>query len=171
VFVAAAAVAFAVFSGTSSSHVASSGSGNSGGRSKINGSGASPATTVAKDNSTRLLDQWAACERRHGDPNQADPTVDAHGVIYIAIRIGALPAGDPHDVTGTCSEYLARARRAVAGGQRIEGWGDQAEYVKYANCMRANGFPTYPNPSGHNRTGIRQPISTAPASTRTARPS
>jgi hypothetical protein len=151
VLVAAAAVALAAFSGTGSSHAASlgkhAGSGNAGGSSKTNRSGASSASTPAQDNSTGLLDEWAACERSHGDPNQADPTVD-HGVIYIAVRIGALPATDPNDVTGTCSEYLAAARRAVAGGQPIEGWGEEAEYVKYANCMRANGYPTYPYPSG-----------------------
>jgi hypothetical protein len=152
VLVAAAAVALAAFGGTGSSHASSlgnrGGSDNSGGSSKTSGTGARPATTPANDNSTGLLDQWAACERGHGDSNQAIPTVDTHGVIYIAVPVEAHPVGDPHDLTGTCSEYLAAARRAVAGGQPIAGWGNQAEYVKYANCMRANGFPTYPYPSG-----------------------
>lgn len=114
---------------------------------KTNRSGANSATTLPKDNSTRMLNEWTACERSHGNSNQANPTVD-HEVIYIATRVGALPGGDPTDDTAPCSEDLAAARRAVAGGQPIAGWGDDALYVKYANCMRADGYPTFPYPSG-----------------------
>ncbi|MCL2769094.1 MAG: hypothetical protein FWD42_03155 [Solirubrobacterales bacterium] len=153
---AAIGVALAAFSGTSSSHGASLGQsargansgGGGGGSSQANGSRARSATTGRSESSTRPLDEWTACERTHGDSNQADPTVDAHGVIAITIPPGAMPAGDPHDVTGTCSQYLAAARRALAGGPPVEGWGDQAKYAQYANCMRANGYHTYPYPSG-----------------------
>jgi hypothetical protein len=108
---------------------------------------------------------WAACERRHGDANQADPTIDAHGVINVNIPMlspggpgtagspqNVVIAGDPHDVTGTCSDYLAAAQRALSHGQPI-GWAggrDQATMVKYVECMRANGVPNYPYPSGQN---------------------
>jgi hypothetical protein len=148
VFVAAAAVAVAVFSGTGSSHAASLAkrTGQSSRTSKTDRS-TSRATGAATDKSTGLLDEWAACERGHGDSNQADPTVD-HAVIYIAIQMGALPGWEPNDLAAACGEYLAAARRAVAGGQPVKGWGDNALYVRYANCMRANGYPTFPYPSG-----------------------
>jgi hypothetical protein len=107
----------------------------------------SSATAPTQDNSTGLLDQWAACERGHGDSTQADPTVD-HAVIYIAVQMGALPGWDPNDAAAACGEYLAAARREVAGGPPIGGWGDEAKYVAYANCMRASGYPTFPYPSG-----------------------
>lgn len=152
VFVAAAAVALTAFSGTNSSRGASLGknsrAGNSGGSSRINGRRARSATALAKNNSNLLLSEWTTCERSHGDSDQADPTVDAHGVISITIPMGTTPIGDPHDVTGTCSNYLAAARRVLAGDQPIEGWGDRAKYVEYANCMRANGYPKFPYPSG-----------------------
>jgi hypothetical protein len=163
VFVAAAAVALAAFSGTGSSHAAGLGkrsgarSGNSARSSKSNGGGAQFANSRATDGSTGLLDEWAACERGHGDSNQADPTVE-HQVIYIAVQMGALAGWDPNDATAACGQYLAAARRAVAGGQPathlgaggspVPGWGDNAKYVQYANCMRANGYPTFPYPSG-----------------------
>jgi hypothetical protein len=35
-----------------------------------------------------------------------------------------------------------------SGAQPVKEWGNEAAYVKYANCMRANGYPTYPYPSG-----------------------
>lgn len=150
--VAAAAVALAVFGGPGSSHAANLGklsaSGNSSRSSETNPSGARTATRPANDSSARLLlDEWAACERSHSDPKQADPTVD-HAVIYIAVQMGALPGWNPNDVTAACGGYLAAARRAAAGGQPVKRWGDNAKYVQYANCMRANGYPTFPYPSG-----------------------
>jgi hypothetical protein len=153
VLVATAAIGLAVFDGSGSAHVAGSGksSGQRGENSATTGS--SSAAAAALSHATKLVDQWASCERSHGDPNQSDPAIDAHRVINITTPLGAMPAGDPHGVTGTCSEYLAAARRALAGGQPIDGWGNQAEYDKYANCMRANGFPTYPYPSGTESDG------------------
>ena len=100
VFVAAAAVALAAFSGTGSSHAAGlgkrSGGSNSARSSKSNGSGAQFATRRATDGSTGLLDEWAACERAKGDSNQADPTVE-HQVIYIAVPMRAPQGWDPND--------------------------------------------------------------------------
>ena len=34
---------------------------------------------VPRGNATQLVDEWAACMRSHGDPNQADPIIDATG--------------------------------------------------------------------------------------------
>jgi hypothetical protein len=161
VFVAAATVAAAAFSATGSSHAANLGKRSSSPSthrgSAIHATRASYRAGLATDNSTRLLDQWAACERSNGDPNQADPTVE-HQVIYIAAQTGALANWDPNDATATCGQYLAAARNAVAGGQPAThlgaggslapGWGNNAKYVQHANCMRANGYPTFPYPSG-----------------------
>ena len=46
-------------------------------------SGGSSATTLPTGNATGLVDDWAACMRSHGDPNQADPVIDADRVIKI----------------------------------------------------------------------------------------
>jgi hypothetical protein len=97
--------------------------------------------------STAQLEQWAACERSHGEPNQADPTV-LHQAIYIAVAPGALANWNPQTDNGPCSGDLSAAERAAAGGQPVSGWGNRALYVQYANCMRANGYPTFPYPSG-----------------------
>lgn len=151
VFVGAAAVALAAVNQADSTQAANlgkrSGSGNRAPISQLNGSGRNPAAPGSKDHAVGLLNEWATCERSNGDPHQADPTVD-HRVIYIAVHTGALQNWDPNDVTATCGESLAAARRAVAGGQPIKGWGDNAKYVQYANCMRANGYPKFPYPSG-----------------------
>jgi hypothetical protein len=154
VLVAAAALALAACSsGPSTPHVASLNQHNS----SSGGSGQSGGTTTAgapKGDATRLVDEWAACERSHGDPSQADPVIDTHGVININLPgpgQGGTPAGDPHDATGTCSQYLAAAQIALRKADPVAdplGVTSTAVLVNFSKCMRANGVPTYPFPSG-----------------------
>ena len=64
---------------------------------------------------TALADEWATCMRSNGDPNQADPIIDSHGVINITTPPtragpGGGPAGAAHDATGQCSQYLTAAQ-------------------------------------------------------------
>jgi hypothetical protein len=114
------------------------------------GSGASSGSTPASlpGNVTPLLNQWAACERANGDPDQADPTVDANGVIWVMVPQGAQPAGDLHELTGTCSQYLAKAQNELRAANPVQPPPDNAEYLKWVNCVRANGVPDYPYPTG-----------------------
>jgi hypothetical protein len=153
VLVAAAALALAACSsGPGTPHVASLNQHNS-------GSGQSGGTTTAgapKGDATRLVDEWAACERSHGDPSQADPVIDTHGVININLPgpgQGGTPVGDPHDATGTCSQYLAGAQIALRKADPVQdplGVTSTAVFVNFSKCMRANGVPNYPFPYGPN---------------------
>jgi len=119
------------------------------------------ATTLPKGgNATKLVDEWAACERSHGDPNQADPIIDAYGVINITtppLGAGGL-AGGPQNATGTCSEYLAAAQSLLRAANPVPPPPDQVEYLRYVTCMRANGVPNFPYPTGDktnfNGTGV-----------------
>jgi hypothetical protein len=109
-------------------------------------------------NVTPLLNEWAACERSHGDPDQTDPTVSADGVIYIDVPQGAQPAGDLHERTGTCSQYVAQAANELKAANPVAPPPDQGTYLKYVACMRANGVPNFPYPDGDqtnfNGTGV-----------------
>jgi len=168
VLVAAAALALAACSGSGSGppQVASLGTGSSPGTSTSadpgtsTSPGSSSGSTSAKiaGNVTPLLNEWAACERSHGDPDQSDPTVSAAGVIYIQVPLNAQPAGDLHERTGTCSEYVAQAANELKAANPVAPPPDQSELLKYVACMRANGIPNYPYPDGDqtnfNGTGI-----------------
>jgi hypothetical protein len=122
------------------------------------GSGTSSGNATIAGNVTPLLNEWAACERSHGDPDQSDPTVSAGGVIYIAVPLNAQPAGDLHERTGTCSQYVAQAANELKAANPVAPPPDQAELLKYVACMRANGVPNYPYPNGDqgnfNGTGV-----------------
>jgi hypothetical protein len=107
---------------------------------------------------TPLLNEWAACERSHGDPDQSDPTVSADGVIYITIPKGAQPVGNLHERSGTCSQYVAQAANELRAANPVAPPPGQSEYLKYVACMRANGVPNFPYPNGDqtnfNGTGV-----------------
>ena len=148
VLAVAAALALAACSGGSNTpQVASLATSASPGTSSGASGGSAPATQPP-GNATRLVNEWAACERSHGDPDQADPTIDASGVIHITIPQGALPTGDIHELTGMCSDYLATAQNELRAANPVAPPPDQTEYLKYVSCMRANGVPDYPDPKG-----------------------
>jgi hypothetical protein len=143
VLAAAAAIGVTACGGSSSPHVASLGTstGNSGG---------STTTTLPKGNPTQLLDEWATCMRSHGDPNQVDPTVDANKVIHITFPASASGNGPVSFGKGSddpCGAYLTAASTALRGGKPLQR-PDPAKLEKYAQCMRANGVPDFPDPSG-----------------------
>lgn len=170
----AAAVALGACGGTSSPPasagsptVASLGtSGTTGsGRSTITsgGGGDGPTTTPPKSVSpTELVDEWAACERHHGFPNQTDPVIDQHGVINITtgyvINGRQEIAGGPGTPTGTCSEYLAQAQVELRAEDPVAPPPPASSNVPYVNCIRANGVPNYPYAVGDktyfNGTGV-----------------
>jgi hypothetical protein len=103
-----------------------------------------------------LLVEWASCMRRHGDPNQADPTITVGRVIEIVWN-SAIPGGYGGTNKGGegnsgpgqyCRTYLAAAQAALRAGRLPERPG-QAATVKLAACMRANGVPDFPDPSAN----------------------
>jgi len=140
---AAAVIGLAACGGSGSPHVASLS--NSGG----NGSG-STTTTLPKGNPTQLLDEWAACMRSHGDPNQVDPTIDANKVIHITFPPGANgngPVGFGKGSNDPCGAYLTAASTALKGGKPLPK-PDPVKLEKFSQCMRAHGIPDFPDPSG-----------------------
>jgi hypothetical protein len=113
-----------------------------------NSGGSGSVTTIVPAGSpTQLLDEWASCMRSHGDPGQVDPTVDVAKVIQITLDANLGLRGED----GACGTYLRAAQTALGGGPPASS--DQATALKFAQCMRANGVPTYPDPTtGNNQT-------------------
>lgn len=120
------------------------------------GSNGSSATATGKA-ATGFLVEWAACMRRHGDPNQVDPTIDNHYGINITIPLSAPQtlSNEVHGGTAPCNQYLTAASNALkAEHPAPSAPSNDATGVKYAACMRAHGVPNYPDPTG-TRTNLR----------------
>jgi hypothetical protein len=147
VLVAAAAIGLAACGGGGSStpHVASLGSSDGSGSTDPGGSST---TAPSSGNPTQLLDQWATCIRGHGDPGQVDPTIDSNKDIDISMtNVPKALEDEVHGSTGPCSNYLLAAENQLRGGQPAPTDNPVAD-LKYAQCMRANGVPDFPDPNG-----------------------
>ncbi|HEY2593604.1 MAG TPA: hypothetical protein VGK33_06865 [Chloroflexota bacterium] len=94
--------------------------------------------------------------RRHGDPNQVDPSITFNKVIHIPWN-AAIPGG--YDGTNKggqgnsgpgqyCRAYLAAAQARLQGGRQPKR-PDTAALVKFSECMRANGVRDFPDPSAN----------------------
>jgi hypothetical protein len=158
VIVAAAAFGLAACSGGSSTpQVASLGSssGDGSGSSTSSGHGGGSAPAAGSGNAAQILDEWATCIRGHGDPNQADPTIDTNNDIDITMNnVSAALASEVHGSTGPCSSYLLAAGSALRGGQPAPQAPSLAVQLTYAECMRANGVPKFPDPNGSGSTDV-----------------
>jgi hypothetical protein len=107
------------------------------------GSGTSPTGSPSA-----LLSEWAACMRRHGDPSQTDPTISSDKVIQITLPSGYDQGfGGGKKGSDPCGAYLRAASSALAGGTRPEKPSPSA-LLRFSECMRANGIPDFPDPSG-----------------------
>ena len=148
VLAAAAAIGLAACSGGSSAPQVAS-LGNSTGTSASSSGGGGSSAATGSGNATQLLDEWTTCIRGHGDPNQVDPTVDSNSDIDITMEnVSSTLAGEVHGGTGPCSNYLNAASAALRGGQPAPQGPSLAVQLKYAECMRANGVPAFPDPNG-----------------------
>jgi hypothetical protein len=113
--------------------------------------GKSTTTAPKGGNATQLMDEWAACMRTHGDPDQTDPTIDQYGVINITMPVGIAQelSSEAHGTTGPCSQYELEAENVLRAANPVAPPPTQAQLVQYIDCMRTHGVPNYPN-SGSN---------------------
>ena len=151
VLAAVAGIALAACShGPSSPGVASlpTGSTHSSGDPASGGSGGgSSAGAGSKGNATELVDKWAACMRAHGDPGQSDPVINSDDDIEISMtNVSNAVASQAHSSSGPCGHYLSAASSALRDGQPMPKGPDEAQLLRYAQCMQANGVPKYPDP-------------------------
>lgn len=137
----------------SSPHIASLGASTS-----TAGTQGAPSTTAPKGgNATQLMDEWAACMRTNGDPNQTDPTIDQYGVINITMPDGVPQelSAEAHGTTGPCSQYELDAENVVRANDPVAPPPTQAQLVQYVDCMRTHGVPNYPDSGSNGETNFR----------------
>lgn len=85
---------------------------------------------------------YAQCMRRNGVPNFPDPAKDG------GIKFGSNSNVDPNsaefkNANEKCKQYMPAGEKNVNPGQ--DPWSADLK-VKYANCMRQNGEPSFPDP-------------------------
>jgi hypothetical protein len=62
-------------------------------------------------------------------------------------------SGAVHAGSDPCNQYVAAAQRVLRAASPVPPPPSQSALVKYVTCMRANGVPNFPYPTG-NRTNF-----------------
>ncbi|HTU85136.1 MAG TPA: hypothetical protein VMF57_06145 [Solirubrobacteraceae bacterium] len=92
--------------------------------------------------------EYSKCMRTHGVPSFADPKVSVSATELIMQNPQMSPAevASPayQSATAACAKYLPQQRQAPA----TSGVGNsQPQALRFANCMRSNGVPNFPDPT------------------------
>jgi hypothetical protein len=98
-----------------------------------------------------------ACARKHGMPSVPDPTLGANGQV-------TFPGGTPTPTPEVRSACAAQIRAAQAASSTLPNLSssDMQALLRWAACMRAHGFPHWPDPNpqgvfyenGHDGTQV-----------------
>lgn len=118
-----------------------------------NASSSASTTTLPSGTAVQLLDQWAACIRSHGLPNQTDPVITASGSIQITLPNNSM--NTYQNISADCQPYLTAASRKLGGGTTAN-HPSAAKLLDYSHCMQQNGVPDFPDPSNG---GLRVQVS------------
>jgi hypothetical protein len=97
---------------------------------------------------------YARCARQHGLPNLPDPQVDQNGNDQYPA--GSVPGGGwPQSVIQGCRSAWATVLQwrdqldaMRIGARRAPTAADRQRSLQFARCIRAHGFPDYPDPGG-----------------------
>jgi hypothetical protein len=99
----------------------------------------SKSSTSPPNNALAFVD----CMRTHGEPNMPEPVISGHNV-QISVTAGLDPNSPRFAAANNACKHLL-PNDGVAKGNVITP-SDQADYLKAVACMRAHGFPDFPDP-------------------------
>jgi hypothetical protein len=85
---------------------------------------------------------FASCMRSHGVPSYPDPQLTSSGGVKISPG-RANPSSPAFKSADAACHRLLPNGGAPAGGASA---GQKAQEVKFADCMRAHGVPSFPDP-------------------------
>lgn len=107
--------------------------------------------------STHNLVAWrsaVACARQHGMPNIPDPIIGAGGRVTI-------PGGTPTPTPAVASACASQIRAIETFVPRPSA-PDMAALVHGANCLRAHGCPSWPDPNPAGVFHVRSAVAGTP---------
>jgi hypothetical protein len=112
---------------------------------------ASPSPTALSNDQVLAIGQQAAqCMRQHGIPDFPDPVVDQNGQLslpegpageHLKTELNANP-----DAQRACQPILDRLPASARNSRPEYTQEDLANLLKFAQCMRRNGIPDFPDP-------------------------
>jgi len=125
---------------------APSSSGNSG-NSGSSGSGA----TSSSSGSKRSGPAYAQCMRQHGVTDFPDPVGPNQGGFLIPQSV----QDNPNFASASQACAALQPQGPGSGGGASSGGVTQAQLLQFAQCMRANGVPNFPDPSANGAVSVQ----------------
>jgi hypothetical protein len=125
------------------------------------GSHSSGPDTSAAQRTAKTMDLFARCMRGHGQPDfyYANPqSVSKSATAAFSVGEGYMVTGvNPQSpqfrtALASCKHLLPPAAARTLTPEQLSG------DVKFAQCMRAHGFPAYPDPDVQNGQVIDKPL-------------
>ena len=113
------------------------------------GGSKSPGANGGAGSSSRVFSQFEAyskCMRRHGIPDFPDPTSSPGGGVSIQINGGPGSDLDRNNPKFKSANRTCQSLEPGAGSQPSQSAAKIAAEVKWAQCMRSNGLPGFPDP-------------------------
>jgi hypothetical protein len=109
-----------------------------------NGHGAAAASPSANDEAVALSvgREFAQCARQHGKPEFPDPAIQ-EGVL-------AFPGATKEDqvaVQDACASILQRVPPSMVHHPHVPTAEEMAQLRQFAQCLRQNGIPEWPDPA------------------------
>jgi hypothetical protein len=132
-------------------------------------SGSSRNTTTIRPASTaQLVHSAAQCIRDHGISNFPDPSFDTQGHLQIDDQVlKTVPAAVAQSAEQACAAQINAAQSLVDASHPPATPEEIAQLTRFAQCMRAHGWPNFPDPSPDGRfypaPGAGPPSKTDPA--------
>lgn len=109
------------------------------------GSSRSAVTSTDSRSAIVVLRELAACFRTHGLPTFPDPVVSTDGVPQFPDSAPRTPS--------SAQQALATAARLPAGSTTapVLSAAKYRQLLRFASCVRAHGFPAWPDPNTHGQ--------------------
>jgi surface antigen len=102
----------------------------------LNGASTAPSASAAAGDQEQQALKLAACLRENGAPDFPDPTVDADGSVHFEFP-ASVDRTKLRPAFQACRQYAEGLNLGRGGVDRTQ---LQDALVKYAQCMRANGY-------------------------------
>jgi hypothetical protein len=130
------------------------------------GAAASPSPTALTNDQILAIGREAAqCMRQHGIPDFPDPVIGQHGDLDLPPGPAGQQAKDQlqahPDAQRTCEPILQRLPQFASPTRPAFTQEDLANLLKFAQCLRRNGIPEWPDPKADGTF----PISGTPLAT------
>lgn len=144
-------------SSNSSTSSTSSNSGNSGGSSSAGNSGSSSAGNSggsSSDSASTAAIAFASCVRKHGVPNFPDSAIKTSSSGGVSVGIPSNLGVSSAQLQAAMSACKSLLPKSASSGGSSSNSNTQA-VLKFAQCMRSNGVPNFPEPNSSGQVLIQ----------------